>query len=108
MTSQPGMPVRRILVVDDEENIRFTCTAFLDADGHELLTAGSGEDARRLLDDSAAAFDLVFLDICLGRENGLELLDLMQARFPLTPVVIMTGAPDVMAPPIVGTGSRGS
>ena len=89
------MHARRILVVDDEENIRFTCTAFLEAEGHELLTAGSGEEARRLLDEPAAAFDLVFLDICLGRENGLELLDLMQARFPMTPVVIMTGAPDV-------------
>ncbi len=95
MADQPGMDVRRILVVDDEESLRFTCTAFLQGEGYEVLAVGSGEEVRRLLAETTAAFDLVFLDICLGSENGLELLDGLQARLPLTPVVIMTGAPDV-------------
>lgn len=85
--------MRRILVVDDEENIRYTFAAFLQDAGHQVCAVSSRTEAMKLLDEEA--FDLVFLDIALGRESGLDLLVEMRLRFPFCPVVMITGAPDV-------------
>lgn len=86
---------RHILVVDDEENIRYTCTAFLEEDGHRVSSAASRGEVLAQLAAAAEPFDLVLLDIQLGGESGLRLLDELRARLPATPVVIITGAPDV-------------
>ena len=85
--------MRRILVVDDEENVRFTFAAFLEDAGHQVRTAASRAETLRLLDDEA--FDLVLLDITLGSDNGLDLLAEVRQRFPLCPVVMITGAPEI-------------
>jgi len=85
--------MRRILVVDDEESIRYTFAAFLQEAGHQVSVASSRREALDLL--SREGFDLVFLDIALGNESGLDLLVEMRQRFPFCPVVLMTGAPDV-------------
>ncbi len=95
MSALHAMDSRHILIVDDEESVRFSCSAFLESDGHRVAVAESCVTARRLLDQAAAPYDLIFLDICLGGENGLEFLAELHLRCPLTPVVIMTGAPDV-------------
>jgi PAS domain S-box-containing protein len=86
---------RRILVIDDEENIRYTCTAFLEGAGHRVLSAASSAEARCLLAAVEEPFDLIFIDIRLGSDNGLELLGQMRTRCPATPIVMITGAPDV-------------
>jgi len=83
----------RILVVDDEENLCFTFRRFLEREGHQVRTARNLDDARELLghDD----FDLLFLDIMLGRDSGLDLLREMRSERPGVPVVLITGAPSV-------------
>ena len=86
---------RRILIVDDEESLRFSCGAFLEGAGHRVFTAASCAAARQLLDESKAPFDLIFLDITLGDDNGLQFLAELHARCPSTPVVMITGAPEV-------------
>jgi DNA-binding NtrC family response regulator len=91
----PAAQIRRILIIDDEESLRYTCAAFLEGAGHRVWSAASREEAGQLLDDSDEPFDLVFLDICLGSDNGLEFLGQLRLRFPLTPIVMITGAPDV-------------
>jgi len=86
---------RRILIVDDEESLRFSCSAFLEGAGHRVSAADSCAAARQLLDEAQTPFDLVFLDIGLGDDSGLDFLAELHARCPLTPVVMITGAPDV-------------
>ncbi len=83
----------RILVVDDEENIRFTFESFLTDEGYEVETASNLQDGKRLLVDEE--FDLVFLDILLGRDSGLEILREVKERGLSSPVVMITGAPEV-------------
>lgn len=83
----------RILVVDDEENIRFTFQSFLTDEGYEVQTAGNLQDGKKLLADEE--FDLVFLDILLGRDSGLEILREIKERGIASPVVMITGAPEV-------------
>jgi len=63
----------KILVVDDEQLIRWSLEQNLKKQGYDVLTAGSGEDALRLVRDELP--DLVLLDVQLPGINGLEVLE---------------------------------
>jgi len=63
----------KILVVDDEHLIRWSLEQNLKKQGYEVSTAGSGEDALRLLQEETP--DLVLLDIQLPGMNGMEVLE---------------------------------
>lgn len=78
----------RILIVDDEENIRLTLTLCLEADGHIVSAAATVQSA--LIEVSQRAFDLIFLDIRLGMDNGLELIPRLLAENPWTKIVVIT------------------
>ena len=83
----------RILVVDDEESIRFTFSAFLRDAGYVVETAESLEEA---LDKIASQrFDAIFLDILLGRDSGIVALKASRESLPNPPVIMATGAPDI-------------
>jgi NtrC-family two-component system response regulator AlgB len=78
----------RLLIVDDERNIRSSLAAFFQSLGHEVRTAGSEREARALVEESA--FDLVLTDYRMAEMNGLELLAEIKRRRPETQVVLMT------------------
>jgi two-component system, NtrC family, response regulator HydG len=81
----------RILVIDDEESIRFTFDRFLKDAGYEVHTAGTfGEGIGKLTDHD---FDLVFADIILGCESGIDLFRAIKERHLLCPLVLITGYP---------------
>ncbi|HEY5673963.1 MAG TPA: sigma-54 dependent transcriptional regulator [Malonomonas sp.] len=63
----------KILVVDDEHLIRWSLEQNLKKQGYEVTTAGSGEDALRLLQEESP--DLVLLDVQLPGMNGMEVLE---------------------------------
>lgn len=84
---------QRILVVDDEESIRFTFDAFLTDAGYRIDTAPSLKVALSMAGNTA--YDAVFLDILLGRESGMEMLRFMRENNPNCPVVMVTGAPEI-------------
>jgi len=87
------MATERILVIDDEESLRFTFQAFLEDAGFSVETAESFERAEECLSDRV--YDLIFLDIMLGRRSGIDLLRQIHERHVSTPVVMITGAPEV-------------
>lgn len=76
----------RLLVIDDEGDIRHLYAAELEDDGHEVHTAATGSDALALLGD--LPFDLVILDIQLERESGLDLLQKIAAGHAQLPVIL--------------------
>src|SRR6056297_3021128 len=78
----------RLLIIDDEGDIRHLYAAELEDDGHVVAVAGSGTEAMALLD--AQDFDLVILDIQLDQENGLELLRTITRKKEGQPVVLCT------------------
>jgi two-component system nitrogen regulation response regulator GlnG len=80
----------RILVADDERSIRFVLRDALEAAGHRVEEAASGDEARERL--AAEPFDLAFLDIRMPGASGLELLDEIQAAKPDGPVVVIMTA----------------
>ena len=82
---------RKILVVDDEESIRFTFSHFLKEAGYDVVTASDLKSARRILFHTQ--LDLIFIDIVLGGESGLDLLKQVKSLYLKHPVVMITGNP---------------
>src|SRR5664279_5017551 len=78
----------RVLVVDDEKNIRQTLGLFLEKLGCEVHLASNGEAALAAL--GRQAMDLAFLDLRLGNERGEELLPRLLALAPALPVIVFT------------------
>ncbi len=83
----------KILVIDDEESIRFTFENFLEDEGYEVVTAADFDTALARLDGSD--FDLVFADILLGGRTGIDVMRVVRERGLSAQVVIITGAPDI-------------
>jgi len=83
----------RILVIDDEESIRFTFQRFLTAEGHIVATAESYSEALARI--SETSFDVVFADIILGDGTGIDILREIRARGLTCPVIMITGDPAV-------------
>lgn len=78
----------RILVVDDESNIRLLYSQELADEGYEVVTAGNAADACDLLHGDSV--DLVVLDIKLKNESGLDLLQRMVKDRHNLPVILCT------------------
>ncbi len=77
-----------ILIVDDEKSIRLTTSLALEAEGHYVETAEDGTLALKRIKEEN--FDLVFLDLRLGDEDGLEILQKIVAMKPQQLVTIFT------------------
>lgn len=85
--------LQRVLVIDDEESIRFTLSAFLQGDGYQVETAADFAEAVAHLEGDD--FDLILADILLGPKTGIDLLREARRREMLTPVVMITGSPEL-------------
>ncbi|MFT5729329.1 MAG: two-component system response regulator HydG [Desulforhopalus sp.] len=83
----------KILVVDDEESIRFTFNIFLVEADCEVDTAANYEEAVALIKE--IEYDLIYTDIFMEGESGIDLLNISMRLRPSTPVVIITGVPSV-------------
>jgi two-component system, NtrC family, response regulator AlgB len=77
-----------ILVVDDEINIRKTLTVCLETDGHRVIAVSNFRDA--LAEASQKSFDLAFVDLRLGAEDGLDLIPHLLATSPWLRIVVIT------------------
>jgi len=80
---------RKILVVDDEQNMRIALFEALTRRGHDVVVAENGRMAVEMLEKSLP--DLVFSDIKMPEMDGMELLRQIKTLYPELPVVIMTG-----------------
>jgi DNA-binding NtrC family response regulator len=83
----------RILIVDDEPNVRLNYRVTLETEGFEVREASDGGAALRELDGKD--FDLAILDMRMPEMDGLELLERMRERKIQTPVVIITAYGDI-------------
>ncbi len=78
----------RLLIVDDEKNIRRSLATFFESLGHQVRSAESGPQAIALLPDNQ--FDLVLADYRMAEMSGLELLREIKRRSPESLVILMT------------------
>jgi two-component system, NtrC family, response regulator AlgB len=82
------MPALRVLVIDDEKNIRTMLKVCLEETGAEVIAVGTPEAATDAL--RRQPFDLAFLDVRLGAHSGLDVLPNLLAISPRLSVVVIT------------------
>ncbi len=82
----------RILVVDDEANIRSSLKSALERRDHQVVTAESFAEGERF---ARARFDLIFLDVMLPDGNGVDLLKKILAEKPDQMIVMISGHADI-------------
>jgi DNA-binding NtrC family response regulator len=83
-----GETIKRILVVDDEENTRIGLSKLLSQEGFEVESAANGNDALDLLGQQKVS--LVISDINMPDMNGLAFLRELSRKFPSTNVIMIT------------------
>ncbi len=81
----------RILIADDEESIRFTFADFLNGGGYQVETAESLSSCIKKM--QAEPFNLLFLDIRFGTDNGIEAIQALKVLQPDCSIVVITGDP---------------
>ncbi len=82
-----------LLIVDDESNLRRLLRDALEADGHVILQAGTGEEALGRFQETGC--DLVLLDMVLPDVNGLQVLKRLKRLAAEVPIIIMTAYSEV-------------
>jgi len=80
--------VRRVLVVDDEENLRLVLRTLLRRHGYEVETAETGEDALAMVDSFGP--DVVLTDVRMPKMGGLDLLTTLKAKGNEATVIVMS------------------
>ena len=86
----------RVLVVDDEENIRKLIRMCLTKAGYDVEEAENGEEAEKIIraNDNPLMVDVILCDIRMPKVNGIEAIAFFQKQFPSVPIVVITGFPD--------------
>jgi CheY-like chemotaxis protein len=101
--TQPAAPSgggarARILVAEDERDLRGVVAEMLEAAGHRVVTAANGAEALQiLLACDAAGFGLLFTDLMMPVMDGFELARNAAVRWPWLPILYASGyAPDAL------------
>jgi len=79
----------KLLVVDDDPEVRAFVSRVLTGAGHSVREASEGGEALRLLE--ASAYDLIISDVYMAEMDGMELLVRIQQRGVRVPVVVISG-----------------
>ncbi len=83
---------KRVLVVDDDPAVRNAMKRVLETAGYEVILAQDGEEAVvQVLPEQA---DLLLLDLNLPSQSGWDVFERLTTRYPLVPVIIITGMPN--------------
>ncbi len=84
---------KKILIIEDEEILRFTFKSFLSKEGHEVITAKDYSMAIKLISKSEP--DLIVADILLGGKTGIDILRKVKEMGMKSPVIMITGQPSI-------------
>lgn len=83
----------QILVIDDDESMRFMLQTKLFASGFNVTLAASGSHAQQIF-QSGKSFDLILCDLKMPLKNGIDVLKFMREQSIMTPTIIVTGFPE--------------
>jgi DNA-binding response OmpR family regulator len=81
----------RILVIDDDPDIRTMLDVMLKASGHQVTLAADGKEGLNLFREQPT--DVVITDIFMPNQEGIETVILFRRNFPGVPIIAMSGEP---------------
>ncbi|WP_205880619.1 response regulator [Larkinella terrae] len=81
---------KRILIADDDRNVRKLLTIQLDRAGYEVILADNGLEAIRMLRAMPQPPDLILLDLLMPMYSGLDVLEKLKETSPTIPVMLMS------------------
>jgi CheY-like chemotaxis protein len=86
----------RVLVVDDEADVRKVVRMTLQKAGYDVLEAENGEKAIETINagENRLLLDVLVCDIRMPKINGVEAIAYFRANYPRVPVIVLTGFPD--------------
>lgn len=84
-----------VLVLDDEADVRTAIRLQLKDTRFEILEAENVQQAIGLLGDNAISIDVIICDVRMPGISGVEAVATFQREYPTTPVIVLTGFPDV-------------
>jgi two-component system, chemotaxis family, chemotaxis protein CheY len=92
-----AMSLGRILVVDDEEDVRKSIRITLTKAGYDVREAEDGDQAITLIrsDDNPFKVGLIICDILMPKVNGMEAIAFFRQEFPSVPVIVLTAKPEL-------------
>ena len=90
------MAIGKVMVVDDEKNVRDIIRLQLEQKGFHILEAENGEQAIKVLNEgnNLVSVGLILCDIRMPKVNGIEVIDYLKQEAPGVPIVVLTGYPD--------------
>lgn len=97
-------PAKKVLVVDDDEDIRALFRCVLELDGFEVACAADGEEALAI--GTADRPDFIVLDLMMPRMSGAEFLAEIRDRPALANVPVVVCSGKVTQPDGIDTGAR--
>ncbi|MFD1776951.1 response regulator transcription factor [Paenibacillus rhizophilus] len=77
----------KILIVDDESNIRDVCTRYLEREGYQVLVAADGEESLRVWRETTP--DLIILDVMMPKKSGFQVCEEIRNEHDV-PVIMLT------------------
>lgn len=80
----------RILVIDDDEDVRRSIRRHLETDGHDVVEAADGRSGMRIFLEAPA--DLVVTDLFMPEQEGLETIRQLKQSFKDARILVVTGA----------------
>jgi CheY-like chemotaxis protein len=85
---------QRVLVVEDDAQLRQTLASQLITEGYDVREASSGNEAIPMI--HGAEYQLIILDLRMPYIDGFEVLKFIKATFPRTRVIVLTAYADLM------------
>jgi two-component system, cell cycle sensor histidine kinase and response regulator CckA len=81
----------RVMLVEDDNELRKMMSRFLATKGHEVIAVASAEEARKVSDGDPAGIDLLIADVVLPGETGLDLAEYISKQRPKIRVLLCSG-----------------
>jgi DNA-binding NtrC family response regulator len=81
----------KILVVDDDAIVIKSCKRILEAEGFEVLTVPSADEALEII--KKYDFDLLLVDVKMPKHDGMFLMREIKKDLPEVPIIVMSGYP---------------
>jgi len=91
------MPKGRVLIVDDEADVRKSIRLSLTKADYDVVEAEDGEQAIAAIrsGDNPLAVSAVICDLVMPKVNGMEAIAFFRSQFPGVPILVLTGHPNI-------------